>query len=93
MEKLLDYFVPERYVLDIAIDKGKKTIGGVVTVIGEVLAEMVKFHAVRLEITNVLVNGKKVKFKTDGEVLEISKLEMGEAAITIYYNGKLNENM
>ncbi len=93
MEKLLDYFVPERYVLDIAIDKGKKTIGGVVTVIGEVLAETVKFHAVSLEITDVLVNGDKARYKTDGEVLEIFELETGKAEISIYYNGKLNENM
>ena len=93
MERLLDYFVPEKYILDIAIDKVKKTIGGVVTVTGEVLQETLKFHAVRLEITDVLVNGEKCKFKTDGEVLEIMSVPLGEAEITIYYNGKLNENM
>ena len=93
MERLLDYFVPERYVLDIAIDKTAKTIGGVVTVVGEALAETVKFHAVDLKITDVLVDGKEVKFATDGKVLEISKIELGKAEITIYYNGVLNENM
>ncbi|MBQ6414297.1 M1 family metallopeptidase [Candidatus Saccharibacteria bacterium] len=93
MERLLDYFVPDKYILDIAIDKIKKTIGGVVTVNGEILQETVKFHAVRLKITDVLVNGEKSKFKADGEVLEIISVPLGEAEITIYYNGKLNENM
>ncbi len=93
MERLLNYFVPENYQLDIAIDKLKKTIGGVVIVTGKVLNETVKFHAVELEITDVLVNGDKAKFKADGEVLEIEKLGLGDAKITIYYNGKLNENM
>ena len=35
MEKFLDYFVPEKYILDLDIDKFKKTIGGKVTVFGE----------------------------------------------------------
>ncbi len=93
MERLLNYFVPENYQLDIAVDKFKKTIGGVVVVTGKVLEETVKFHAVKLDITDVLVDGKKAKFKADGEVLEIGKLGLGDAKITIYYNGKLNENM
>ena len=93
MERFLDYFKSEKYVLDIAIDKHKKTIGGVVKVSGEVLNDTVKFHAVDLKITDVMVNGKKVEFKADGEVLVISKLELGEAEIVIHYNGNLNENM
>ena len=93
MERFLDYYVPERYTLDIAIDKYEKTIGGVVTVMGEVLNETVKFHAVDLAITDVLVDGEKVKFRVDGKVLEIEKLKLGKAEIIIYYNGKLNENM
>ncbi|MBO4813145.1 M1 family metallopeptidase [Candidatus Saccharibacteria bacterium] len=93
MERLLNYFVPEKYQLDIAIDKFEKTIGGTVVVTGKVVEETVKFHAVKLDITDVLVNGAKAEFKADGEVLEIFKCENGEAEITIYYNGKLNENM
>ena len=93
MERLLNYFVPEKYQLDIAVDKFNKTIGGTVVMTGKVLNETVKFHAVRLDITDVLVDGNKVKFKADGEVLEINGLVLGEAEITIYYNGTLNENM
>lgn len=93
MEKLLDYFIPEKYILNLTIDKHAKTIGGVVTVTGEVLAETVKFHAVDLSITDVLVNGEKCEFKTDGKILEIFDVALGAIEITIYYNSKLNENM
>ena len=93
MERFLEYFVPERYTLDIAIDKHEKTIGGVVTVTGEVLNETVKFHAVDLVITDVLVNGDEAKYKADGKVLEIGGVKLGKAEIAIYYNGRLNENM
>ncbi|MBQ3453027.1 M1 family metallopeptidase [Candidatus Saccharibacteria bacterium] len=93
MERLLKYFVPEKYVLDLLIDKNDKTIGGTVTVTGEVLAETVKFHAVGLKILGVTVNEKKAEFRADGKELEIRKQELGPAEIVIEYNGKLNENM
>ena len=93
MERFLKYFVPEKYILDLDINKHKKTIGGVVTVTGEVLNEVVKFHAVRLDVSDVLINGKKCKFKADGEVLSVFDAELGKAEIKIFYEGKLNENM
>ena len=93
MEKLLDYFVPEKYVLDIEVDKGRKFIGGKVVVTGEALTEVVKFHAVDLKITGVEVNGTEAEYRTDGAILEIEKVPTGVSEITIYYNGELNENM
>lgn len=93
MERLLDYFRPEEYVLDIAIDKNKKTIGGVVVVTGKVLEKTVKFHAVNLDVSEVKVDGDDVKYEADGEVLVISGLNLGKAEILIRYGGKLNENM
>ena len=48
MERFLDYFVPEKYTLDIEIDKGRKYIGGKVTILGAAKAEKVKFQAVGL---------------------------------------------
>lgn len=93
MEKYLDYFRPEKYILDLDIDKHKKHIGGVVTVTGEVLQEIVKFHAVELNISDVIVDGKKCKYKADGEILEIRNIELGNAEIEIHYSGKLREDM
>ena len=93
MERFLNYFIPEKYNLDLTINKHKKAIDGIVKVTGEVKDETVKFHAVGLKITDALVNGEKVKYRADGETLEIPKVALGEAEITIYYNGTLNENM
>ena len=93
MERFLNYFKPEKYVLEIMVDKTKKTIDGKLVVFGEVLNETVKLHSTKLKITDVIVNGNKAKFKADGEVLKIEDIALGEAEIEIYYNGKLNENM
>ena len=65
MERLIKYFVPEKYDLNITIDKENKKINGEVVVTGEVKQENIKFHAVDLKIRDVLVNGKKCEFKAD----------------------------
>ena len=75
---MIDYFEPEKYVLDLEIDKKEKTIGGIVKVSGEVKKEVVKFHAVGLEISDVLVDGAKVRFHADGEILEVYELALGK---------------
>ena len=93
MERFLEYFVPEKYGLELLIDKNKKTIGGKVTVFGKALNETVKFHAVNLKVAEVLVNGKEAEFKADGKELEVKNVTLGEAEIVIFYHGKLNENM
>ena len=93
MERLIKYFVPEKYVLDVDIDKHVKTIGGTVTLLGTPKAENVKFHAVGLSVDWVKVNGKKAKFELVDGVLTVLKVPQGDAAIEIGYHGSLNENM
>lgn len=93
VERFLKYFVPERYVLELDIDKHAKTIGGTVKVSGEVVSDIIKFHAVKFKILDVFVNDEQVKFENDGEVLSISGLKPGRAEIKIEYTGYLNENM
>ena len=72
MERLLDYFVPSIYVLDLKIDKFKKTIGGRVSVYGKALSKTIKFHAVNLEVSSVLIRGKTPIFTIKNDVLEIT---------------------
>ncbi len=93
MERLLNYFVPEKYVLNLDVNKHTKTIGGTVTIIGEVKANSIKLHAVHLENIDVLVNGEKMKFRVGDGVLEIPGLPLGLVEVEIRYRGKLNENM
>ena len=93
MERLIHYFVPEKYHLDLSIDKKSKTVDGKVVVTGEVKEETIKFDAVGLKISQVFVNGREMKFKTDGKVLEVFDVQLGETEVTILYTGTLNENM
>lgn len=93
MERLLDYFVPEKYVLDLSIDKDKKTIGGEVRVFGESKGEKIKFHAVGLSVRQVAVNGENVKFEVEDGVLTLFKVPLGDLEVVIGYDGSLNDNM
>ena len=80
MERYLDYFEPEKYVLDLKVDKSKKTIGGRVSVVGKAIQNKIKFHAVNMDVTEVLIHGKPAKFSLDNDVLEI---ELGESAMVM----------
>ena len=93
MERFLDYFVPERYKLELFIDKNKKTISGTVEIFGKVLAETVKFHAVELTIDSVEVDGKKADFKCEDGVLALVEVPRSANCIKVGYHGSLNENM
>ena len=93
MERFLDYFVPEKYVLALEIDKHKKTIGGVVTITGVAKAEKIKFHAVDLSVDEVLVNGEKADFEVADGVLTLSKVPKSDLGVEVRYHGSLNENM
>ena len=93
MERLIDYFVPEKYILDLDIDKHVKTIGGAVTVEGQAKAENIKFHAVGLSIDSVLVNGEKADFEVADGVLTVFKVPRSDLRVEIGYHGSLNENM
>lgn len=93
MERLLKYFVPERYELDLMIDKHKKTIGGKVKIIGEVKSKTVKFHAVGLSIDEVLVEREKWNFEYKDGILTLSDVPRDATCIEVEYHGSLNENM
>ncbi|MBQ2695547.1 M1 family metallopeptidase [Candidatus Saccharibacteria bacterium] len=93
MERLLDYFEPEKYILDLAIDKMAKTIGGKVVIEGVAKAEKIKFHAVGFSVSEVLVNGKNVGFLHEDGVLTLSEVPRSALKVEIGYNGSLNENM
>ena len=93
MERLIDYFVPEKYILDFEIDKFAKTIGGVVTVKGRAKAENIKFHAVGLSVDSVAINGKNAKFEVVDGVLTVFKVPRSDLTVEIGYHGHLNENM
>lgn len=93
MERFLDYFVPEKYVLDLGINKFDKKIGGVVEIVGESKEEVIKLHAVGFEVKQIFVGDKEVKFEMKDDVLILFDVPVGKISITISYLGNLNENM
>jgi len=93
MERFLEYFVPEKYELDLEVDKERKYIGGKVTVFGAAKAENIKFHAVGLSVREVLINGEKVDFEVEDGVLTLFKVPRSDLRVEIGYDGSLNENM
>ena len=93
MERLVKYFVPERYKLELKIDKHAKTLEGKVIIEGRAKAEKVKLHAVGLSVDKVLVNGKNAEYEAADGLLTINKVPKSEATIEVGYHGSLNENM
>ncbi|MBQ9180623.1 aminopeptidase, partial [Candidatus Saccharibacteria bacterium] len=93
MERLIKSFVPERYVLDLLINKNEKTIGGVTTIFGKIRNSNPKFHAVGLVVEKVRVNEKVVDFVCKDGILEVAVDPLDIAKIEIEYHGTLNENM
>ena len=93
MERFLDYFVPEKYVLDLGINKFDKKIGGVVEIVGEAKEEVIKLHAVGFEVKQVFVGDTEVKFEVKDDTLTVFNVPISEVTITISYLGTLNENM
>ncbi len=53
MERLLKYFVPQQYQLNLQISREQEEITGTVVIDGEVMADEIKFHAVDMEILEV----------------------------------------
>ncbi|MBR2709578.1 M1 family metallopeptidase [Candidatus Saccharibacteria bacterium] len=93
MERLIKYFVPEEYDLNLGLNKESKKIGGSVLIRGEARADVIKLDSVNLEITHVLLNGEKADYEVGNNLLTIKHAKEGKAEILVQYEGALNENM
>lgn len=102
MERLINYFTPENYQLELKIDRHAGTLAGSARILGTVCADTVKFHAVALEIQDVWYRVADdhetypAEYRYDGAVLEIPldpALKDLAVEITVEYTTKLNENM
>ena len=75
MERLLDFFRPTNYQIDLNINKHKGVAKGVVAISGEpgpaAASGKIKLHAKDLTIDRVRKDGEIVKFAHGGEILEI----------------------
>ncbi len=82
MERLIDYFIPTNYHLELRISRAEQSIEGIVRVQGQATNTTVKLHAVDMEIQTVSLcntvsnqttpeTSQECKFTYDGQVLAI----------------------
>lgn len=102
MERLINYFIPENYQLNLKIDRKASTLAGEVKILGEVRKDTVKLHAVDMQIQDVWyrvaddMETNPAEFRYDGQTLEIPldpALKELKVEIVVEYSTKLNENM
>lgn len=97
MERLLDFFAPTNYQLTLEINRQTEEIQGKVLISGIPTAEIVKFHAVNLEIEQVGLAGEdQTNFEYRKNILELPidiDLIGQNVMFEITYRTKLNTNM
>ena len=93
MERLINYFKPENYKIELRVNKNTEEVQGKVLISGEKIGETLKLHSKNLKIINVLVGGERKNIKQDGDVLSILDVENGKVEIEIKYGFKLAKNM
>ena len=89
MERFLDYFAPERYTLKLRLSRDQNQIYGTAIIDGEAKSDIVKFHAVNMQIKSVANHN----FIYDGAELQIQKVKKGPASFTIEFEAQINNNM
>lgn len=96
MERLLDYFRPENYQLELRVNKKTEAVQGHVLIKGEKVGPTIKLHAKNLKITAVTVNGELKPTRQSEDILEILELDAlaeNQLQIDLKYHFKLNSNM
>ncbi len=93
MERLLDYFEPQDYLLKLDINKKTKNISGLVQINGIVKKSTIKLHATDFKNLSVKINDKSFQFDYDGMIITIKDVQLGNNHVEIEFSHKLNENM
>lgn len=108
MERLLNYFKPDQYTLDLTFSRASETIEGLVNISGSVVdSTCIKFHAVDMEILNVVYDkNTPCEFTYDGQIISIPITPEMSAAfheetiekraiieLAIKFRTKINRNM
>lgn len=97
MDKLLDYFSPTNYQLNLEINRQSEEINGKVLISGVPTSETAKFHAVGLEIKSARLSGEvEDVFSYHDDIIELPvDVDLIGQVVTfeITYHTKLNKNM
>ena len=94
MERLLDFFIPKSYLINLFIDKHKKSLSGTVKISGKTQkSDLIKLHSVGEKIDFVKINGKNVDFLLDNCILSAKSTPRSDVEVEVGFHGSLNENM
>ena len=67
MERLINYFKPENYKIELRINKQTEEVQGHVVIAGERVGEKIKLHAKNLKIISAMINGERANVSEDKE--------------------------
>ena len=87
------YFVPERYDLDLRINKNKTKITATVEIAGEAKSDKIRLHAVDMDIKAVKLDDAEAKFEYKDKELAIECVEKGQHKIKIDYSFAITDDM
>lgn len=96
MERLINYFIPQNYQLELRVNKNTEEVQGHTIISGETKDSILKLHARDLKISKILINNKSVEFTLDpdNQLLSISPVEKDQSTIIdIRYTFKLSHSM
>ncbi len=101
MERLLKFFVPKKYFIQLNINKQTEKVFGYTEIIGIPHHETIRLHAKNLKITKVELDGESVGFSLVNDELQISQSSAKEKSnrsedlvkVSVHYTFSLNKNM
>lgn len=95
MERLIKYFIPENYQLELRVNKHTEEVQGHVVISGHAQKSKLKLHSRDLKISKILINQKPVDFvlDSDNQLLIVDSIEAKQATIDIRYTFKLSHSM
>jgi membrane alanyl aminopeptidase len=92
MERLLNYFKPANYQIELRVNKETESVQGHVIITGEKVGEVIKLHTKNLKIVSVSVDGKSSEFSQTDDVLEILNSDQDNTHISIENEKSTNNN-
>ncbi len=78
MERFFDYFEPEHYDLTLDINAAKNNMDAVAIITGRAKEETVKFHAAKLKIKNLKIDGEDHDYARENGVVVVSGVNTGK---------------
>lgn len=94
MERLLDYFRPDRYKIAIDIDSEKTRYDAVAEISGQAKSDTIKLHAVKLRVNKVTVDGEEKEFIRRDGVIVLEKVSTDKKIkICVEYSASITSEM